>query len=177
MEKKGRNAPPGMHALGQRKSSPYGVRLREKQKVKRYYGLFERQFRRYFAAAQKATGNTGEALLTMLERRLDNVVCKAGFCASRKAARIAVGHGHFTLNGRPVDRPGVLVKIGDRIGVKSKESSEKMVRAVLEARNLPVQPWMNLDPQKLEITVNALPTREDVQIPVEETLIVEFCSR
>jgi len=177
MEKQWRSHPPGMHGAASRKSSPFGVRLREKQKVKRYYGVLERQFRCYYAEAQRSTGNTGEALLSLLERRLDNVLCKAGFAASRKGARESIVHGHFTLNGRRVDRPSIMISIGDRIGVKGKERTEKMVRAVMETRNITVQPWLNVDPQKLEITVAALPSREDVQIPVEENLIVEFCSR
>ncbi len=177
MEKQWRQNPPGMHSYPHRKNSLYGTRLREKQKVKRYYGLFERQFQQVFAQAQRSSGNTGEALLSLLERRLDNVVCKAGFASSRKSARIGIVHGHFTLNGRKVDRPGILVNVGDIVGVKAKEPSQKWARANMESRPAAVQNWLNVDPAKLEATVAALPTREDVQIPVEEQLIVEFCSR
>lgn len=177
MEKKWASSPPGMHAWRKRKAGDYGIRLREKQKVKRYYGVLERQFRCYFDEARHSTGNTGEALLTLLERRLDNVLCKAGFAASRKAAREWIVHGHFTVNGRKVDRPSVMVGIGDRIAVRQKERSEQMVRSVLDSRSVAVQPWLNVDPQHLNVTISALPSREDVQIPIEENLIVEFCSR
>jgi small subunit ribosomal protein S4 len=177
MEKQWRSMPPGMHANAQRKSSSYGIRLRETQKVKRYYGVFDRQFRRYLAEAQHSPGNTGEALLSLLERRLDNVVCKAGLAPSRKAARIGIVHGHFQLNGRRVDKPGILVAVGDRVAIKPKPGTEKWVRENLELRTAPVQPWMNVDAQSLQITIAAMPTRDDVQIPVEEQLIVEFASR
>ncbi|MEE8171206.1 MAG: 30S ribosomal protein S4 [Phycisphaerae bacterium] len=177
MEKQGRSSPPGMHTMPRRRTSAYGVRLREKQKVKRFYGIFEKQFRLYFDRAQHATGNTGEVLLSLLERRLDNVVYKAGFAPSRKAARISIVHGHFALNGRRVDKPSIQVRIGDRIGVKNRERSEKLIRSNLEERTAPVQPWLNVEPKKLEVAVVALPSRDDVQIPVEGSLIVEFCSR
>src|SRR5262245_7953282 len=177
IERQGRNVPPGMHGLVRGKARAYGVRLREKQKVKRFYGVWERQFRQVLDEAQHSVGNTGEALLGLLERRLDNFVCKAGFAPSRKAARVGIVHGHFTLNGRRVDKPSMLVGVGDRVGVRNKENIQKLVRSYLETRTGPVQNWMNIDPQKLEVAVTALPTREDVQIPVEEQLIVEFSSR
>jgi len=177
MEKQWRSMPPGMHGATHRKTTAYGVRLREKQKVKRYYGVFERQFRRLFERAQHSTANTGEAMLCLLERRLDNVICKAGFAPSRKAARESIVHGHFTVNGRRVDRPSIMVSVGDRIGVKSKERSQKLVRFALENSRHESQPWMAIDLQALEINIRALPAREDVQIPVEEHYIVEFASR
>lgn len=177
MEKQWRSMPPGMHAAASRKSSSYGIRLRETQKVKRFYGVFDRQFQRYMAQAQRAPGNTGEALLALLERRLDNVVCKAGFAPSRKAARVGITHGHFRLNGRRVDKPGILVNVGDKIEIKPKPGTEKWVRANLELRTAPLQPWLSVDIQKLLCTISALPGRDDVQIPVEEQLIVEFASR
>jgi small subunit ribosomal protein S4 len=166
-----------MHAWRRRKSGDYGVRLREKQKVKRYYGVFERQFLVYFQMAERATGNTGEALLSLLERRLDNVVWKLGFAPSHKAARVAIAHGHIHVNGRRLNRPGYLVQKGDRIGVKSSERSQKFIRQSLGDGGPTVQPWLQLDAQRLEGAVAALPTREDVQIPVEEQLIIEMCSR
>lgn len=179
LEKPSRNLPPGAgRAVRRGTASEYGKRLRETQKVKRYYGLLDRQFRRYFSAAQKSSVNTGQALLTLLERRLDNVVQKAGFAASRKAARAALAHNHFTVNGLRVNKPGYLVKVGDRIGVRKKETSEKWVRSLLEAdANRPVQPWLRVDPNALEATVVAFPSRDDVQFPVEEQLVIEFCSR
>src|ERR1041384_4017556 len=115
------NNPPGMHMWRRGKASEYGIRLREKQKVKRYYGVLEKQFQRIFALAEKGTENTGLTMLQLLERRLDNAVFKAGFTVSRKAARQAIVHGHISVNGRRVDRPGYLVRIGDRVAVKERE--------------------------------------------------------
>jgi small subunit ribosomal protein S4 len=181
LERDYKNYPPGMHMFRRGKASDYGVRLREKQKVKRHYGVLEKQFRRYFELASKSAGNTGEALLQLLERRLDNVVYKTRLIAGRRGARQAVVHGHFLVNGRKVDRPGFLVEIGDRITLRTREKTEKYVRAqmaLLEGvANPPPQSWLQVDLQKLEATVVALPGRGDVLIPVEELLIVEFCSR
>jgi len=180
MEKPSRNAPPGggARSFRRRQASGYGKRLRETQKVKRYYGLFNKQFRMYFAKAQRSRENTGEALLCLLERRLDNVVCKLGFAASRKAARVAIGHCHFTVNGRRVNKPSHIVKVGERIGVRNRDASRKMVRAQLELDpNRPVQPWLKVDATAIEGTVVAMPSRDDVQIPIEEQLVIEFSSR
>lgn len=179
MERQSRNLPPGQsRAFRRGQASEYGKRLRETQKVKRYYGLFDKQFRRYFEKAQHSTENTGQALLGLLERRLDNVVCKLGMAPSRKAARIAIAHNHFVVNGKPVNKPGYLVNVLDRIGVHKREGSRTMVKTNVDADpTRPVQPWLNLDAANLTASVVALPTRDDVQIPVEEQLIVEFCSR
>ena len=177
MERQWRNRPPGMHAWRRRKAGDYGVRLREKQKVKRYYGVFERQFMIYFRRAERMKGNTGEALLGLLERRLDNVIWKLGFAPSRRAARIAISHGHVHVNGRRLNRPSYLVYEGDRISTKPSERSRKFVRQALGDGGPTVQSWLELDAQSLEGTIAALPTREDVQIPVEEQLIIEMCSR
>lgn len=178
MEKEYRNKPPGMHAWRRGKASEYGVRLREKQKVKRYYGLFERQFRRFFAMAEKGTENTGANLLRLLERRLDSAVFRAGLANSRKSARQMISHGHLRLNGKPCNRAGYLIKIGDRITVRGSERSQAYVRAQIgEDTDRTLPGWLTADLKKLEATVIALPTRDDVQIPVEEQLIVEFCSR
>ncbi|MEK7711022.1 MAG: 30S ribosomal protein S4 [Planctomycetota bacterium] len=177
MERQWRSQPPGMHAWRRRKSGDYGVRLREKQKVKRYYGVFERQFMIYFRMAERGTGNTGETLLSLLERRLDNVVRKLGFASSHKAARVAIAHGHVHVNGRRLNRPSYLVHQGDRITIKPSERSQKFVRGVVGDGGPPVQSWLQLDAQRLEGVVAALPTREDVQIPVEEQKIIEMCSR
>lgn len=181
LERDYKNYPPGMHTYRRGKTSDYAVRLREKQKVKRHYGVLERQFRRYFKLATRAPGNTGQELLRILERRLDNVVYKTRFIAGRRGARQAVVHGHFLVNGRKVDRPGCLVEVGDRITVHPRERTQKYVRAqmaLLEGvSNPPQQAWLQVDPNKLEATVVALPGHDDVLIPVEELLIVEFCSR
>ena len=177
MERQSRNKPPGVQSWRRRKGSNYGVRLREKQKVKRYYGLFEEQFKLCYDRASHAAGNTGEELLRLLEQRLDNVVWKLGFAVSRRAARQAIVHGHIAVNGRRVDRPSFRISAGDRVGVRDSDRSKKLVRASLGDSPPPVQPWLELDATKLEGNVVALPTREHVQIPVEEQLIVEMCSR
>jgi small subunit ribosomal protein S4 len=178
MERQGRSNPPGMHSWRRGKATPYAMRLREKQKVKRYYGVLERQFMRYFSQAERLRQNTGIALLCLLERRLDNAVYKAGFAASRRAARQLICHGHFYVNGRRVDRPGYRVRQGDKVTVKPSDRSQKLVREFLEGDGVrTVQPWLQLTPERLEASVVALPTRDDVQIPVEEQLIVELCSR
>lgn len=177
MEKQWRNKPPGMHAWRRRASGNYAVRLREKQKVKRYYGVLEKQFQIYFSMAERGRGNTGEALLSLLERRLDNVVWKLGFASSHKSSRQLVVHGHVYVNGRRMNRPSYLVRQGDRVSVKPNDRSRKLVDRTLEEGAPAVQPWLQLDRGALEGTVMALPTREDVQIPVEDQLIIEFCSR
>ena len=177
MERQWRNHPPGARSWRRRKPSDFGVRLREKQKVKRYYGVFERQFTIYFQRAERMRGNTGDVLLGLLERRLDNVVWKLGFAPSHRAARVTIVHGHIYVNGRRLNRPGYLVNGGDRISVKPAERSQKLIRQVLGDGGPSVQPWLQLDTQNLEGVVAALPTREDVQIPVEEQLIIEMCSR
>lgn len=178
MEREYKNNPPGMHLWRRGKSSEYGVRLREKQKVKRYYGLMEKQFQRVFRMAEKSQENTGVELLRLLERRLDNAVFKGGLAGSRKTARQAVVHGHVLVNGRKCDRPSFLVKPGDKIRVNGRERSQKFIKAQIgEDVSRPVQSWLHTDLAIPEITVVSMPTREDVQIPVEEQLIVEFCSR
>ncbi len=178
IEKKQRNLAPGMHGWRRGRSSEYGIRLREKQKVKRYYGVLERQFMRYFHEAERIKGNTGENLLQLLERRLDNVVYKLNFAPSRKAARQLIAHGHIYVNGRKVDVSDFTTKIGDVITVKGSEKSVKRIKQQLETNpNFTVQAWLQLVREKPEATVVAMPARADVQIPVEEQLVVEFCSR
>jgi small subunit ribosomal protein S4 len=181
LEREYKNYPPGMHLWRRGKTSEYAVRLREKQKVKRHYGLLERQFQRYYRDAEMATGNTGLALLQLLERRLDNVVYKTRFIAGRRGARQAIVHGHICVNGRKVDRPSYLVSVGDKITLHTRERSQKYARAqmqILEGVAIPPrQTWLQIEDDKLAAVVVALPTREDVIIPVEEQLIVEFCSR
>jgi small subunit ribosomal protein S4 len=178
IEKKQRNLSPGMHSWRRGRASEYGVRLREKQKVKRYYGLFERQFIRYFHKAERMKGNTGEILLQLLERRLDNVLYKLNFAPSRKAARQIITHGHIYVKGRKVNISDYTIKVGDKITVKGSEKSKKKIKGQLESNpNFTTQSWLQVDSEKPEATIVALPTRDDIQIPVQEQLIVEFCSR
>ena len=178
MERQWRNAPPGMHTWRRGRPSEYCVRLREKQKVKRYYGTFERQFTRYFRMAERQKANTGTALLSLLERRLDNVVYKLGFAASHASARQTITHGHIYVNGRRVSTSSYMVQPGDKVAIKPSERSRKLIRDRLEELGEPhVQNWLQLDMTKLEGQVMAMPTRDDVMIPVSENLIVELCSR
>jgi small subunit ribosomal protein S4 len=178
IEKRERSMAPGMHGWRRGRRSDYGVRLREKQKVKRYYGLMEKQFMSYYRKAARGTGNTGEILLQLLECRLDNVVYKLNFASSRKAARQLITHGHIYLNGRRVDVPDITVRIGDKITLKNSDKSRKIVKEQLESNtNFTVQGWLQLDAAKPAATIVALPTRDDVQLAVEEQLVVEFCSR
>jgi small subunit ribosomal protein S4 len=180
LEREYKNYPPGMHMWRRGKSSDYAIRLREKQKVKRHYGILEKQFRRYFELAAHGE-NTGETLLQILERRLDNVVYKTRFIAGRRGARQAIVHGHVMVNGRKVDRPSYLVKVGDKVSIHPREKSQKYARAqmaLLEGvTNPPPQDWLQVAPDKLEATIAVLPSRDDVLIPIEEQLVVEFCSR
>ncbi|RLC80605.1 MAG: 30S ribosomal protein S4 [Chloroflexi bacterium] len=173
--------PPGMHGPERRRAKPsdYGIRLREKQKLRRIYGVMERQFRRYFDMATRSKGMTGQVLLTLLERRLDNVVYRLGFASSRAQARQLVRHGHFTVNGRKVNIPSYLVKPGDVIAVRD-ESKEKTYFKKLaeEMEQVSVPPWLSLDPMTMSGRVLELPRREDItDVPVQEQLVVEFYSR
>jgi small subunit ribosomal protein S4 len=178
VEKKQKNLAPGMHGFRRGRSSEYGIRLHEKQKVKRYYGIWERQFMRYFHEAERLTGNTGQTLLQLLERRLDNVVYKLNFAPSRKAARQLITHGHIMVNGRKVNLPDYSLDVSDKITVKGSEKSVKGIKQQLALNpNFTTQGWLQLDRDKPEATIVAVPTRDDVQIPVEEQLVVEFCSR
>jgi small subunit ribosomal protein S4 len=178
VEKKQKNLAPGMHGWRRGRPSEYGVRLHEKQKVKRYYGIWERQFIRYFHEAERMKGNTGQMLLQLLERRLDNVIYKLNFAPSRKAARQLVTHGHILVNAHKVDLPDFSLDVGDKITVKGSEKSVKEIKQQLALNpNFTTQGWLQLDRDKPEATIVAVPTRDDVQIPVEEQLVVEFCSR
>jgi small subunit ribosomal protein S4 len=178
IERQWRNFPPGMHSWRKGRGSEYRLRLREKQKVKRYYGVFEKQFMRYFHRADRQKGNTGAALLSLLERRLDNVFHKLGLAPSRASARLTVAHGHVYVNGRRVTVPSYLVRVGDKITIKDCERSKKLIRTWLEELGEPhLQNWLKLDLTKLEAEIVAVPTREDVMIPVEEQLIVELCGQ
>ncbi len=178
IEKKQRNLAPGMHGWRRGRISEYGVRLREKQKVKRYYGLLQRQFMKCFRQAERMKGNTGETLLQLLERRLDNVVYKLNFAPSRKAARQIIAHGHIYVNGHKVNVSDYTTKIGEKITIKGSQKSRKRVKEQLDTNpNFAAQGWLQLSREKPEATIVALPTRDDVQVPVEELLVVEFCSR
>jgi small subunit ribosomal protein S4 len=178
IERRQRNLAPGMHGWRKGRLSEYGVRLREKQKIKRYYGVYEQQFMRFFREAARLPGNTGENLLQLLERRLDNVIYKLNFAASRKAARQLIAHGHVHINDHKVDVSDYVLDIGDKITLKSSEKSLKRVKQQLESNpNFTTQGWLQLDREKQAATIVALPARMDIQIPVEEHLVVEFCSR
>ncbi len=178
VERRERNMAPGMHGWRRGRSSDYGIRLREKQKVKRYYGLYEKQFMRCFRTAERMPGNTGEVLLSLLERRLDNVVYKLNFAASRKAARQLISHGSIHVNGRKVDIASCMLGVGDKIAVKKSEKSTKKVKEQLASNpNFSVQHWLQLNHESLEAALVALPNRDDIQIPIEEHLVVEFCSK
>jgi small subunit ribosomal protein S4 len=178
IEKRTRNTAPGMHGWRRGRGSEYAVRLREKQKVKRYYGVFENQFMRFFRRAERMKGNTGEQLLCLLERRLDNAVYKLNFAPSRTAARQLVNHGHIYVNGRKVDLGDYVLRVGDKISTKNSEKSLKLIKAQLESNpNFVTQAWLQLDAQKAQAVVVALPGRDDVQLPIEDHLVVEFCSR
>jgi small subunit ribosomal protein S4 len=167
-----------MHSWRRGRGSEYRLRLREKQKVKRYYGVYEKQFMRYFRMAERQKGNTGSALLSILERRLDNVLYKLGLAPSRASARQAMGHGHVHVNGRRVTVPSYVVRVGDQITIKESERSQKLVRTWLEELGEPhLQNWLKLDLTKLAGEVLAVPTRDDVTIPVQEQLIVELCGQ
>lgn len=171
-----RNYPPGVHVETRRKVTEYGIRLREKQKVKRMYGLSENQFKRWFAMAEKAKGVTGTNLLVFLERRLDNMVYRLGLAVSRKEARQLVSHTHVTVNGKTVDIPSYLVKEGDEIAIRHKDLPS--VKDALESvvrRGLPS--WLELEKEAMTGRVKLLPTREDISIPIKEQLIVEYYSR
>jgi len=174
--------PPGIHGKKQtfrRKTSDYGVQLREKQKARRIYGVMERQFRRYFEEANRATGLTGLNLLSMLERRLDNVVYRLGFADSRAQARQIVRHGHFEVNGRKTDIPSFQVSIGDVISVRQSATSKTYFkdRAQLMQGTANVPNWLRLNTAAMNAQVVANPAREDIGITLNEQLIVEYYSR
>ena len=167
---------PGMHKLRRSKASEYAVRLREKQKVKRYYGIFERQFRNYYDEATRRPGNSGAALLALIERRLDNVVTRLGFAQSRKQARQLITHGHFQVNGRKLDIPSYLVRPGDTIKVKDREASKKLAEHVLVHESGPAIPsWLDrLGTEPPEGRVSRLPGSEDLSGEFNAQLIIEL---
>jgi len=173
-----RNYAPGQHGQNRRKFSDYGAQLREKQKVKRLYGILENQFRNIFKEADRQKGITGEMLLALLERRLDNAVYRLGFASSRNEARQLVKQNHFSVNGIKVNIPSFLVKPGDTVEVR--EKSKKIVRILEAAEGVVrrgVPPWLELDKEQLKGNVRALPARDDITIPIQEKLIVELYSK
>ncbi|HZM70265.1 MAG TPA: 30S ribosomal protein S4 [Candidatus Cryosericum sp.] len=173
-----RNFPPGQHGKRRVKMQGYGVQLREKQKVKRVYGVLENQFRLTFQEAARRKGVTGEMLLQSLERRLDNVVYRLGFAASRPQARQLVAHGHVRVDGRKVDIPSFQVKPGQMIGLKEKAAKNVQVQAAMQlARGRGTAPWLSADPDAMKGTVSSLPRREEITLPIQEQLIVELYSK
>jgi small subunit ribosomal protein S4 len=176
-----RNVAPGMHGYRRGKPSEYGIRLREKQKLKRFYGVFERQFRRYFEIASRSPENTGEQLLTIMERRLDNVVHRLGFAPNRASARQLVAHGHVNVNGKACDIPSLLLRAGDTVSVKNRPRSLQLVRLYLQENPPPAPDYLErVSAEPPEGRVSRLPTRSDVDPrigDIREQLIIEFCSR
>jgi small subunit ribosomal protein S4 len=173
-----RNFPPGQHGKRRSKILGYGIQLREKQKVKRYYGVLESQFRITFGKAERMKGVTGENLLSLLERRLDNVVHRLGFASSRSQARQLIRHGHVALNGKNVNVPSVVVGQGSVIAIKEKSRKNPLISAAVDAaKSRGVPSWLALAADQFEGKVVALPKREDVSVPVNEKLIVELYSK
>ena len=171
---------PGQHGVGpgRKRVKEYGLQLREKQKAKRYYGILEKQFKNYFVKADKKEGQTGENLLTMIERRLDNVVYRMGMADSRREARQLVCHGHFRVNGRKVDIPSYITKKGDVITLREQSRKSARIKMLVEnisARSVPA--WITMDKENIQATINALPTKTDIDFPIEEHLIVELYSK
>jgi small subunit ribosomal protein S4 len=173
-----RKYPPGQHGQGYRKLSDYGIQLREKQKVRKTYGLLEREFRRYFEEAERKKGITGEVLLQLLERRLDNIVYRMGFASNRRMARQLVNHGHFLVNGKRVTLPSYEVKGGDIIEVaESSRDIPEITDSVAKAVHRGIPGWVEVDSENLKGKVLHIPSREEIQIPVKEQLIVELYSK
>ena len=173
-----RSTAPGQHGAARKKVEEYGRQLREKQKTRRYYGVLEKQFVRYYEMAEKKEGMTGENLLILLERRLDNVVYRMGMAKSHKEARQLVLHGHFTLNGKKVNIPSILVKAGDVISVKESSRDSVKIKELAEALEGQLKPkWLDVNSASLTAKVVNLPAREDIDFPFEEQLIVELYSK
>ena len=169
---------PGQHGQGRKKSSEYGLQLRAKQTARRFYGVQEGQFRHYFEIAERKQGITGDNLLKLLESRLDNIVYRVGFAASRAEARQLVGHGHYEVNGHRVDIASYLVKAGDVITICEKSRGLDKIKAVVEANSArPVPTWIDVNRDELSAKIISLPNRDQIDAPVEEQLIVEFYSR
>ena len=174
-----RNLPPGEHGkMRKAKLVGYGLQLREKQKVKRIYGVLENQFRRYFEVADRTRGITGETLLQLLERRMDNVIYRLGLATSRAQARQLVRHGHFMVNGRKVDVPSYQLKAGDVVTVRGTSAqAPAIVHAMEEVKGRGIPEWLTFDPAAMTGRIQSLPTREQINLPVQEQLIVELYSK
>lgn len=178
-----RSYAPGQHGPNTKskrnKTSDYATQLREKQKMRRMYGVLETQFRRYFREASRRKGVTGAEMLILLERRLDNVIYRAGLAPSRSAARQLVTHAHFNINGHPIDVPSYLVKQGDKIAVREVSRGETYWKNVVAESNAsaPAPAWLTTDRQTLNATINALPRRDEIDVPLKEQLVVEYYSR
>ena len=169
---------PGQHGKGRKKSSEYGLQLRAKQRARRIYGVLETQFRNYFAEAERKPGQTGTNLLQLLELRLDNVIYRSGFALSRPEARQLVLHGHYTVNGKKVNIPSYSVKVGDVIAITEKSKGKEKIKAILEATAThPAPKWINLDKTANAAKIMSIPSREEIDIPVDEQLIVELYSK
>lgn len=171
------SAPPGQHGQGRRKPSNYGIQLREKQKARRAYGVLESQFRKYFEIAERKKGITGENLLQLLERRLDNVVYRLGLGVSRAQARQMVLHGHIRVNGKKVDIASYLTDVGDVITVRERSQSNDRLKELRETADKPMPKWLEFDANNLTGKIVALPQRDDIDLTIEEHLIVELYSR
>jgi small subunit ribosomal protein S4 len=173
-----RGYPPGQHGQNRSKISNYGLQLREKQKIRRLYGLLERQFRHYFSKALKGKSNTGVNLLVMLERRLDNVCYRLGFANSRNDARQLVRHGHVTINGKRVDLPSYQIKVGDVVSVSEKSrASARITTAIAAVERRGVPAWLELQKETFQGTVRGFPAREELTMPMQEQLVVELYSK
>ncbi|HIY26736.1 MAG TPA: 30S ribosomal protein S4 [Candidatus Acutalibacter pullistercoris] len=169
---------PGQHGQGRKKTSEYGLQLRAKQMTRRFYGVLENQFRHYYEMATKMPGKAGDNLLILLETRLDNVVYRCGWASSRAEARQLVVHGHYTVNGKKVDIPSYLVKAGDVVAIKEGSRSSDKFKAVIEANSArPAPKWLDVDAQNAQAKIVELPTREEIDLEVDETLIVELYSK
>lgn len=172
-----RNYAPGQHGQGRKKITNHGMQLREKQKVRRYYGVLEGQFEKYFVMADTMSGITGENLLKILELRFDNIVFRLGLASSRAEARQLVVHGHFTLNGRKADIPSMILKTGDIIQVKEKSRSSIKFKDLVENHKNTAPQWLEIDSENYTGKVVSEPAREDIELPIEERLIVEWYSK
>ncbi len=173
-----RNYPPGQHGQARAKFSEYSIQLREKQKVKRIYGLLENQFHRTFQRASRTKGITGEALLALLERRLDNVVYRLGFASSRAEARLLVRHGHILVNGKKVNVPSFSVRVGDVISVKERSRQmSRILNAMEGAQRRGLPEWAELDRDSFSGRIKLMPSRSDITMPINEKLIVELYSK
>jgi len=172
-----RNYAPGQHGQSNKKLTNHGIQLREKQKVRKYYGVLEGQFKEYFNMANRKSGKTGDNLLTLLELRFDNVVYRLGYANSRAEARQLVVHGHFTVNGKKADIPSMLLGVGDVIQIKDKSQSSAKFKGLIENHKKTAPQWLQVDPDSFTGRLVAEPVKEDIEIPIEEHLIVEWYSK